>query len=304
MWNYMVTALEQPPVPSSLLSKGPRLLGRLSRITTPGRNFIPQIDGLRFIAIMAVIAYHVRNVVLFHFGLNPEAGPETGGFAGRVFITGRYGVPLFFAISGFILSLPFARAVLERRQVSLKEYYLRRVTRIEPPYLIHLLFLLVICAPLYHRLPSHPYVYHNPEWLRFTLGHILASLVYANGFVYGAHPYPNVVLWSLEVEVQFYLLAPFLARMFLIRDAWRRRTLLIVLVLLGCLSGLFDEHYRVSASLAGNLQYFLVGFLLGYCFCAGLCCSSLERGQARPHVSIAGSNLSVRVVSFPWNLVA
>src|SRR4051794_26951460 len=38
------------------------LLGHFSRITTPGRTFLPQIDGLRFVAIMAVIAYHVRMI--------------------------------------------------------------------------------------------------------------------------------------------------------------------------------------------------------------------------------------------------
>jgi peptidoglycan/LPS O-acetylase OafA/YrhL len=262
VWNHVVAALEQPPAVANPPPKSPRLLDRLSRITTPGRNFIPQIDGLRFIAIMAVIAFHILRMVLFHFGLNPGSGPETGGLVGRVFAAGHNGVPLFFAISGFILSLPFARAALDGRQVRLKEYYLRRVTRIEPPYLIHLFFLLVLCALVYRRLPSHPHLYHNPEWLRFTLSHILPSLLYANGFVYATHPYPNLVLWSLEVEVQFYLLAPFFAKLFLIQDLRKRRTLLIFLILLGCLSGLFGEHYRIWASLAGNLQCFLVGFLL------------------------------------------
>jgi len=57
----------------------------------------------------------------------------------KVFSAGHNGVPLFFAISGFILSLPFARQGLGGGSpVSLRQYYIRRVTRIEPPYVIQL----------------------------------------------------------------------------------------------------------------------------------------------------------------------
>jgi peptidoglycan/LPS O-acetylase OafA/YrhL len=82
--------------------------------------------------------------------------------------------------------------------------------------------------------------------------------------IFGAHPYPNVVLWSLEVEVQFYLLAPFLASLFFLQTKWHRRTLMIVSILafsfLETFFGLAD--YRIGFSLLGNLQYFLVGFFL------------------------------------------
>ena len=246
------------------------LLTRLSRITTAGRNFIPQIDGLRFIAIMAVIAYHVRAVCLFHLGHNPEAETGAGGLVAKTFEAGHYGVQLFFAISGCILSLPFARQYLcGERQVSLRQYYARRVTRIEPPYVIHLLVLAALCALLFRRLPSHPHLYHDPNWASYAFSHLGASLIYANGLFFGTHPYPNYVLWSLEVEVQFYLLAPLLAKVFLLRNSLVRRVLLITATLLFSCTGLVGELYRVWASLAGNLQYFLVGFLLTDLYVSG-----------------------------------
>jgi peptidoglycan/LPS O-acetylase OafA/YrhL len=259
-----VTQPEQQQQADGSTPDSVRLLRPFSRITTPGRRFIPQIDGLRFIAIMAVIAYHVRGVCLFHFGVSSTGSVAADGVVNRVFESGHYGVQLFFAISGFILLLPFVRqSISQERPVSLREYYLRRLTRIEPPYLIHLVFLLALCALFYRRLPSHEHLYHNPDWAGYAARHILSSAIYANGFIFGAHPYPNYVLWSLEVEVQFYLLAPYLARIFFLSGTISRRVLLIATIAaLSLTFWLFDPPYRVWASLAGNLQYFLVGFLL------------------------------------------
>jgi peptidoglycan/LPS O-acetylase OafA/YrhL len=237
-------------------------LSRLSRVTTPGRKFVPQIDGLRFIAIMSVIAYHVSLSYLFHRGYTNATQPVPKFLVNTIFAAGHNGVPLFFAISGFILSLPFARQALTGAPaVNLREYYIRRLTRIEPPYVIQLLVMLALCVLVFRRLPSHAKLYHNPDWFRFALSHIGASLIYMNGLIFGDHPYPNFVLWSLEVEVQFYLLAPLLARLFLIRDHARRRACLITLFLLGItLTSLFGNHYRVWTSLLGNIQFFMIGF--------------------------------------------
>ncbi|MEO6183571.1 MAG: acyltransferase [Verrucomicrobiota bacterium] len=241
-----------------------RFLNHFTRITSGGKKFIPQIDGLRFIAIMAVIAYHVRGICLFHFGAN-DTSQATTDLVSRILDTGHLGVPLFFSISGFILSLPFANERFNQlKPVGLWEYYKRRVTRIEPPYIIHLIFLFLLCALIYRRLPLHQQLYQNTGWFEYVWQHLLASLTYANGFIFGKHPYPNVVLWSLEVEIQFYILAPFLARAFLSATKWKRRIILIHSIFLLSLAHLFVEknNYFFGFSLLGNLQFFLTGFLL------------------------------------------
>jgi peptidoglycan/LPS O-acetylase OafA/YrhL len=52
---------------------------------------------------------------------------------------GKYGVELFFVLSGFVLALPFAAYHARgARRVDLASYYLRRVTRFEPPYIVAL----------------------------------------------------------------------------------------------------------------------------------------------------------------------
>jgi peptidoglycan/LPS O-acetylase OafA/YrhL len=245
-----------------------KLLSQLSRITTAGRTFIPQIDGLRFIAIMAVIAYHVRGIGTYHLRYSPNGSMVEGDLVNDIFSTGHLGVMLFFAISGFILSLPFARCWRAgERPVNLRSYYFRRVTRIEPPYVIHLIFLFLFCALVLRYQPTHQGYFGHSGWLDYSAKHILASLFYSNGFIYAAHPYPNSVLWSLEVEVQFYLLAPLLAQVFKIDQAWLRRGLLVAGIGLLPVAGVqiacwVGNPYLAGYSLMGNLQFFLVGFLL------------------------------------------
>jgi peptidoglycan/LPS O-acetylase OafA/YrhL len=249
-----------------------KLLSHLSRITTAGKIFIPQIDGLRFVAILAVLAYHIRSICNFHFGImGPVQGTLQQGWLSLGFESGHMGVQLFFTISGFILSLPFATRYLNKKSPpSLRDYYVRRITRIEPPYIIHLMIVFLLCILVLRRLPSHPNLYQNPAWFGFVSAHILSSLVYANGIIFGVHPYPNIVLWSLEVEVQFYIVAPFLAKIFSMRSAYARRTIItVVIVLFSIVSSKASENYRIGFTLAGNLQYFLAGFLLADFYLAG-----------------------------------
>jgi peptidoglycan/LPS O-acetylase OafA/YrhL len=249
-----------------------KLLNQLSRITTSGKVFIPQIDGLRFVAIIAVIAFHVRAICSYHFRASPAGLSIEGDLVNDAFGAGCFGVQLFFVISGFILSLPFARQYLcQGRRIRLREFYVRRVTRMQPPYAIHLAFLLALCWLVLRWLPSHPHLYHNPAWAGYALKHILSSFFYVNGFIFGTHPYPNIVLWALEIEVQFYILAPFLVKIFGIADTRKRRTFIVILILTGSLmafpvktmAGLSHANlYRIYFSFLGNYQYFLMGFLL------------------------------------------
>lgn len=85
-----------------------RVPSSLSRETSSGR-FIPEMDGLRFVAIAMVVLYHLngylRTKTTFY-----EHGPtmQRDWFCAAALV-GFHGVELFFVISGFILALPFAR---------------------------------------------------------------------------------------------------------------------------------------------------------------------------------------------------
>jgi peptidoglycan/LPS O-acetylase OafA/YrhL len=241
-----------------------KLLSNLSRVTNPGRTFIPQIDGLRFVAIMGVLACHIDDFILFHHGLPPHVPANAVSHA---FNTGSYGVHLFFAISGFILALPFAKVMLSREpaRLGLKDYYLRRVTRIEPPYIIHLIFLFLLSVLVFRHLPPnvHYSLSDNPHWLWYVSSHLLANLTYTSGLIFGGHPPLNLALWSLEIEVQFYILAPLLAQLFRISTVWKRRAIIIGgMIAAPVLSSSIQSGIFGTGSLLAHIQFFLAGFLL------------------------------------------
>lgn len=220
----------------------------LRRVTSGGR-YIPEIDGLRFVAIAAVICYHL--------GMMSEmscffCAPVTGGVA-AVFHMDR-GVPIFFAISGLVLGLPFARQYIQGgRKLELNAYFLRRVTRLEPPYIINLLLRFPLVVWLRH-------IAFSTE-----LPHLLASLFYVHWLAYGTYPTVHRPSWSLEIEVQFYVLAPLIAFLFFRRSAWIRRAMLLaaVVVFSSLRAGIPPlAETRLSLSLASYAQYFLVGLLM------------------------------------------
>jgi peptidoglycan/LPS O-acetylase OafA/YrhL len=105
-------------------------------------------------------------------------------------------------------------------------------------------------------------VFHND--MDKIAPHFFASLFYVHNVVFGTMSPISPPTWSLEVEVQFYLLAPLLASVFLIRSAvYRRGLLVIVTFALALVSQVyFSANQRVVLSLAGNLQYFSAGLLL------------------------------------------
>jgi peptidoglycan/LPS O-acetylase OafA/YrhL len=214
------------------------------RITTQKR-FIPQIDGLRFVAIASVVLFHVYAAL--ERGAVPAPIPFNTDLAKR-------GVELFFAISGFILGVPFAsHYLLNAPKVKLKAYYLRRLTRLEPPYFLSLLACAAMQAVVSHRSLSD------------MAPHLLASFCYLHNLIFGAFPGAvNGVAWSLEIEVQFYLLVPLLALLFTISSARVRRGVILLVMLL---AGLFSNPLYRTLHLHASILYYVAFFLAGFLVC-------------------------------------
>jgi peptidoglycan/LPS O-acetylase OafA/YrhL len=232
------------------------ILSHLSRETSSGR-FIPEMDGLRFAAIAMVFAFHL-NGYLSAKSPSYYSFPQTGLLAQAASV-GFRGVELFFVISGFILALPFAaHHVKGAPPVRLRKYYLRRLTRLEPPYMgaVLLLFVLAIFVQGKHALPPLP--------------HFWASMLYAHNLIYGRFSPIIAVAWSLEIEVQFYLLVPLLTCVFAIANRRLRRAVLLSLLMgILILQSLFlHGSPRAALSILAYLQFFLVGFLLADMFLA------------------------------------
>lgn len=229
-----------------------RLLKKFRRETSSGR-FIPQLDGLRFIAITMVVLFHLSGHVASHSPVSFQTPPAEDRLA-QLLVHGHYGVQFFFIISGFILALPFASHYLrETPRVRLSAYFTRRLTRLEPPYLLSLI---AFCALI---------VLLKGETVGDLLPHLAAGFAYLHNIIYGSGNRINGVAWSLEVEVQFYLLVPLLTKLFAISGRFRRRMAIMALGLAAIIFQVLFIHTTGGAlalSILNFLQFFLVGFLL------------------------------------------
>jgi peptidoglycan/LPS O-acetylase OafA/YrhL len=245
-------------------------LNSFRRVTKSGA-FIPEIDGLRFIAIASVVLLHCYAGQLDRTAKGTNLNQAIPGAAPppvdvfnphgllRLLGHGGYGVCIFFAISGFILAWPFAQQhLLASREVALSSYFLRRITRLEPPYIVMLAIRagLLLAAGVYDT--------------RFVLAHLAASILYVHNIVFGIASRIEAVSWSLEIEVQFYCLAPILAMIYKIPRALLRRALLI-LIIAGAtpLQRAFLPGWHGSPiaggfnlSILAYIQFFLVGLLV------------------------------------------
>jgi peptidoglycan/LPS O-acetylase OafA/YrhL len=159
---------------------------REAAVRTEGHKYFPEIDGLRAIAVIAVIVNHLAPAVL---------------------PSGYLGVDVFFVISGYVISL----SLLDRQHLPLSsviaEFYVRRIKRLGPA-----LALSVMVGAMLIRL-------FDPAPERSSLTGALALFGLSNLFLYyQAIDYfgPSVELnpfshtWSLGVEEQFYVLYPLL----------------------------------------------------------------------------------------------
>jgi len=228
-----------------------RLLGKFRRETSTGR-FIPQLDGLRFIAIAAVVLFHLSGYLASHSPVSFATPPAQDRLA-QLLVHGHYGVQFFFIISGFILALPFASHYLRATpRVELSAYYTRRLTRLEPPYLFSLIAFFAILVMV------------KGEGVGELFPHLAAGSVYLHNIIYGTGNRLNGVAWSLEVEIQFYLLVPLLTKLFAIRGRLGRRMSLITLGLAAIIfqSLFIPGEGPLALSILSFLQFFLVGFLL------------------------------------------
>lgn len=217
---------------------------KLRRITTHG-NWIPEIDGLRFVAIAATLLTHIFGET--YLRSTPSFASQSHYNFFTLVDRGGRGVLLFFAISGFILAQPFLRQHLQHgKAVSIGAFFKRRLTRLEPPYILSLLLYAFGQAVFQHQFGSQ-------------ILPLLAHIFYLHNFF--ALPSLNLVTWSLEVEIQFYLLVPVLGFLYAVSSPILRRGIMVSLIVA---SAVFQHHTHgvVSWSLPGQLQYFLVGFLL------------------------------------------
>ena len=157
------------------------------------KNAIPALDGVRAIACLSVLAFHISLITR-----DARIWQLTNRYIGSVMLAGGSGVTLFFILSGFLLFLPYGKALLcEGNWPSTRHFYVRRIFRIVPAYYLSLLLMILFFHPEYLR-PEH--LKELPLFFIFYMDSSPATFLQING------PF-----WTLAVEWQFYMLLPWLA---------------------------------------------------------------------------------------------
>lgn len=169
-------------------------------------GYLPALDGLRALAVLAVLFYHADVLWL------------PGGFLG---------VEIFFVVSGYLITSLLLAEYRSRRSINLKQFWQRRARRLLPA-----LFAMIAAVLIYA-------VLFLPEEVASLRGDVLAAFTYVTNWylIYAEKSYfetigrPSLLrhLWSLAVEEQFYLLWPLLFVLVLGRCKSRVAMLLLML---------------------------------------------------------------------------
>jgi peptidoglycan/LPS O-acetylase OafA/YrhL len=140
---------------------------------THSTSFIPEIDGLRFFAIITVVLFHLNTALSRNVGLGSDlgisalGGKETFINLGWWVVRLDLGVKVFFAISGFVLALPFVRRALlnEGKEISIKDYFVRRLTRLEPPFVVSLVLFFMVHLFVLHEKSAELWPHFGLDWV-------------------------------------------------------------------------------------------------------------------------------------------
>ena len=211
----------------------------------------PEIDGLRAIAVTAVILYHAQIVI----------------FGDQSFKGGFIGVDIFFVISGYLITSIILKELITTNSFSFKYFYQRRVRRILPV----LLFVMLVTLPFAwaYLLPS-AFIDFSKSIL-YSLGFSSNFYFWYSGQEYGAESgliKPFLHTWSLSVEEQYYIIFPII---FFITFKYFKKYLIHILIIGFIVSlGLADwasKNYYASLNfyiLPTRAWELLAGSILSY----------------------------------------
>ena len=144
---------------------------------------IEVLDFLRGAASLGVALYHFCNIL-------------DAGVLKSISEYGRFGVQVFFVISGFIIPYSLFRSEYKWKDFSV--FIIKRLTRLDPPYIVTLA-IIVGLGVLSWYIP-----FQNGEVFSVSLAQVLLHFGYVN--VFFGYPWLNDVFWTLAIEFQYYLL--------------------------------------------------------------------------------------------------
>lgn len=172
----------------------------MTRIKLNQNKHLAGLDHLRAAAIVLVFLFHYR---LFQ---HPAWVDSIGAF-------GWSGVDLFFVLSGYLIAGQLFQKIARKQNISLKDFFLKRIFRILPAYFVVLAIYFLI--PAFHEREALP-----PLWRFLSFTQNFGLDLRQHGTFSHA--------WSLCIEEQFYLLLPFILLLLLSLKAFRKGVFILL----------------------------------------------------------------------------
>ncbi len=234
-------------------------VGGLESVTTSRR--VASLTGIRAVAALLVVLTHAA----YTTGKYPQ------GYVGLVYSRMEIGVPIFFVLSGFLLFSPWVNAAFAGSPApSVRRYAWHRVRRIMPAYVVT-----VVAAYLvYHFRTAGPNPGHTWEGL---FRNLTLTQIYTDDYLYSFLHQGLTQMWSLAVEVAFYVVLPLRAYLLLVvvcRRRWRPGLLLSGLVVLALVSPAWLMLVHSVDWLPDGARLWLPGYLAW--FVGGMALAALQ----------------------------
>ncbi len=267
-------------------------------------GFIPALEGMRALAAIGVMTTHVA----FQTGNAVDTVP------GRVFGRLDLAVALFFALSGFLLWRPHAQAARGLRpRPATARYYRSRLVRIMPAYLVLVVAVLWL-LPVGGAASDSASASASTWFANLTLTQVYVPYALTAGLTQ---------LWSLSVEMTFYLVLPLVAWL-MIRLRGRRTRLRVPILIAVGVAGLFwgyvdlpvPDGVNTDTWLQGHAAWFASGMVLAEMAAAAMAATArasaratgqaaapatppaLEHGRLRRLIARPAPMLGVAVVAY------
>ena len=255
-------------------------------------RIIPPLTGLRAIAAGVVFFYHW----FFHY---LEESPLLLSAPFRV---GYVGVPIFFALSGFLITLRYYDDFIDKR-TTYWAYMAKRVIRIYPLYFFVLTFFVAAFGRPTNMIPETMF-----GWI---VTYSLTQAFFPDLIFYG-----TLVGWTLTIELLFYLIAPWVLRSIPRTMSIRNITIFLIalsisFIALGYVISQLpanwlphtiagqDMDWLMHYSIFGHLPDFLIGVLFAFIYMRQNCFLKLRHHASKLiWLSIAGMYLSTVLLDY------